>query len=332
MEAMRIREGFISVNRRGRRNCGQYSLTGRRSNCAGQPRLLAPLQDNSLNTNLIYWVCDANDCATNASSWSNVALVSPISGLQATYSSLRMTHSGAGEPRFAYYGTPDGSAESLYYCWCHSTCTSAGNWHFSSLGLVPAAGFETSGQEPDLALDSQDHPRLSFQTLDHTMGNGLGYGWCDVSCESGSPTWQKALADPNSQLNVDWNRVEAGCTGGTWIGGYRSAVTLDAAGNPRIGYDAQHTSTGCPGFDQDYRSVRFVYFRGSTLPGPYRLYLPLLRKWGGRGATAAQLSGSCAASGFEMMSNSHVVWRAWSLWLIGMAIGLLAQFLNAWNG
>jgi hypothetical protein len=33
-----------------------------------------------------------------------------------------------------------------------------------------------------------------------------------------------------------------------------------------------------------------------------------------------------------MMSNRHVVWRAWSLWLIGMAIGLLAQFLNAWNG
>ncbi len=32
------------------------------------------------------------------------------------------------------------------------------------------------------------------------------------------------------------------------------------------------------------------------------------------------------------MSNHRVAWLAWSLWLIGMAIGLLGQLVDAWNG
>jgi hypothetical protein len=229
-----------------------------------------------METKLFYWECDTSDCGTNANSWLTAPMVSSfISVLAASYSSLRLTHTG--EPRFAYYGTPGGSAESLYYFWCHSACTNSANWTFSDVGLVPAANSQTSGQEPDLALDGQDHPRLSFQTLDNTLGNGLGYAWCDQNCESGSSSWQNLLADSNDQLNADWNRVSAfGCTSRGWIGAHRSSLALDAAGNPRVGYDAEHVC-GDPGLSsRDYESVRFVYFRGSTLPGPYRLYLPLI--------------------------------------------------------
>src|SRR5579859_2981405 len=266
----------------GQSDTGQGSNTPALAfNAAGQPRLLAPLQNTeTFQTNLNYWECNANDCGTNATSWTTVALISPFGGLSAEYSSLRLTHSG--QPRFAYYGTPGGSAETLYYYWCASGCTSLANWHSHDVGLAPAADFQTAGEEPDLALDSQDEPRLSFQSLDTTLGNGLGYAWCNQGCESGSPSWQAKLADPNTQANADWDRLPAaGCTSAGWIGANRSALVLDKAGNPRIGYDAEHYETNCadPGLNgQDYRSVRFAYFPGNTLPGPYRLYLPLVKK------------------------------------------------------
>jgi hypothetical protein len=250
-------------------------------NAAGQPRLLAPVQNtDTFQTNLNYWECSADDCGTNADSWSSVPLISPINPSAAVYSSLRLTHTG--QPRFAYYGTPSGSDETLFYYWCAATCTSAANWHFHTVGLAPAADFHTSGQEPDLALDSQDEPRLSLQALDNTLGHGLGYAWCNQACESNSPSWQKELVDPNSQLDADWDRLPPfGCSFTGWIGANRSSLVLDKAGNPRIGYDAEHYSGQCqdPGLTgQDYRSVRFVFFHGNTLPGPYRLYLPLVTK------------------------------------------------------
>jgi hypothetical protein len=199
----------------------------------GHPRVMIVTSDNG-GSFMDHYYFDAGDGdCTNAANWHG-AEVAGITreNFPFIYQSNKhfLTLDPQGRPRFVL----DNGVNYEYHS-CDLACTSAGNWHFSGMGLVPAASFETSGQEPDLALDSQDHPRLSFQTVDHTLGNGLGYGWCDVSCESGSPTWQKVLADPNSQLNVDWNRVAAGCTGGTWIGGYRSALALDAAGNPRIG-------------------------------------------------------------------------------------------------
>ncbi len=247
-------------------------------NAAGKPRLLAPLTDqNTFQTNLDYWECNAADCSTNANSWTSAGIITPMGGSAALYSSLRLTRTG--QPRFAYYGALSGPADSLFYFWCSSACTSDANWSFSGVGLAPASGFNTSGQEPDLALDGQDHPRLSFQTLDNTLGHGLGYARCDTNCESNSATWQKVLADSNDQLNADWNRLPpAGCSYSSWVGGYRSALVLDTAGNPRIGYDAEHSSGQCsdPKFNgEDYKTVRFVYFPAST---SRYIYLPLLQK------------------------------------------------------
>jgi hypothetical protein len=249
-------------------------------NSTGHPRMLAPLVDQiTFATNLNYFECNTNDCATNANSWTAVPVISPVNTDAAAYSSLRLTK--LDQPRFAIYGQI-GPNETLFYFWCQSACTSHANWHFSSVGLVPAVDFYSSGKQPDLALDSQNEPRVSFQTLDPTLGNGLGYAWCNFSCESGGASWQKRLADPNSQLNSDWPRLPiAGCTYSSWIAGYRSALVLDKAGNPRIGYDALHFSGNCsdPSLNgSDYRTVRFVYFAGTTLPGPYRLYLPLLMR------------------------------------------------------
>jgi len=254
-----------------------YNTPALAFNASGQPRMLAPISTGFFQSDLHYWECSANDCATNADSWTDVAVISPFSGDAAAYSSLRLTHTG--QPRFAYYGKPGGAAETLYYYSCNSACTTGAHWSHTSIGLAPEADFNSSGQEPDLALDSQDEPRLSFQTLDNTLGHGLGYAYCNQGCEAGGTSWQKRVADSNDQLNADWNRLPpAGCTFSSWIGGYRSSLVLDKAGNPRIGYDAQHFSGNCldPGLvGSDYTTVRFVFFPGTSVPGPYRLYLPL---------------------------------------------------------
>ena len=255
-----------------------YNTAALAFNAAGQPRLLAPLTDQTtFRTDLTYWECNASDCGTNANSWTSIPLITPMGASAAAYSSLRLTSTG--QPRFAYYGTPNSLAETLYYYWCNSACTDNANWSFSNIGLAPAASFYTSGQQPDLALDGQDRPRLSFQTLDNVLGSGLGFARCNTSCQSGSANWQKLLADSNAQLNADWNRLPTfGCSYSSWIGGYRSALVLDASGNSRIGHDVGHFSGLCidPRFNgEDYKTVRFVYFPGGFTN---QVYLPLVVK------------------------------------------------------
>jgi hypothetical protein len=246
-------------------------------NSTGHPRMLASVTDESFHVNLNYLECNASDCATNANSWSSGPIISPISGEQAVYSSLRLTQ--AGQPRFAYYGTFAGAGETLFYMVCHSGCTTAANWTHRSVGLVPAHDFDSSGKSPDLALDSADHPRLSFQVLEASLGHGLGYAWCDANCEAAGATWGKAMVDTNDQMNADWDRTTAGCDINTWIGGYRSSLVLDAAGNPRIGHDAEHYTSLCTVpilNDVDYRSVRFVYFPQGSLPSEHKVFVPLV--------------------------------------------------------
>ena len=240
-------------------------------NASGQPRMLAPFVDpNTFDTGLDYFECNANDCSTNADSWSNAPVIQPMGNDDAPYSSLRLTSTG--QPRFAFYGPLSGQAATLYYFSCDSGCTTDTNWAFAAIGLAPASGFNTSGQQPDLALDGQDRPRLSFRSADTTLGSGLGYAWCDSDCQSSTGTWQHRLADADTQLNSDWPRpAYLGCNYTSWLGGFRSSLALDSAGNPRVGGDSEHWSNQCSDNQahRDYAAVRFVSVFGddeSELP------------------------------------------------------------------
>ncbi len=92
--------------------------------------------------------------------------------------------------------------------------------------------------------------------------DGLGYVWCDTSCESTSAIWQGGLVEPSSDLDVEWPILPLDCTDSYWYGGYRPSLALDLAGNPRIGYVAQHLvqyGSSCT-VHEDYRAVRFIFF------------------------------------------------------------------------
>lgn len=50
------------------------------------------------------------------------------------------------------------------------------------------------------------------------------------------------------------------CTVSTWDSGLRPALALDAAGNPRIAFDAHHEQGGACGTFTDTKQSRFIQF------------------------------------------------------------------------
>jgi hypothetical protein len=195
----------------------------------GGPRLAFGYFDENQDLYLSYAQCD-QDC-TNGASWSGTALVQ-IHGS----AKFNLAVDSNGRPRLGVYSGSYGYApfpsQKLLYLWCNTACNTSSSWFFSDIGM--ASG---SGDGVDLALDGQDRPRLSFETA----SQGLGYAWCNAACESGSAVWQSQVVESQESLADNYEVLPIHrCTISTWFNGQRSSLALDASGNPRIAYDAQH--------------------------------------------------------------------------------------------
>jgi hypothetical protein len=265
---------------------------------AGLPRVAGWSDDGSgLSFTAHYLEC--NSACTDPASWSVTPLPARNSSLLGS-ASLVLRLNSQDRPRLAV--SPDQS--DLSYLSCNGACGTAGNWASRGIGLA-----QGDGSDADLRFDGQDHPRMSFRaaTNPDTVPGGLGFGeafgWCNANCESTSGSWQRQLAEPATQLDAEWPiPPPAGCQAG-WIGGFRSSLALDSAGNPRIAYDAEHWhGVGSCSPDRDATAVRILYFNqpgqstptatptptSATTPPPTatptaqrltpRVYLPLLRK------------------------------------------------------
>ena len=57
-------------------------------------------------------------------------------------------------------------------------------------------GAQGQAEDPDLALDALNRPRIAFRNI--LSPDGLGYAWCDTSCESTGGIWQGGLVEPSS--------------------------------------------------------------------------------------------------------------------------------------
>jgi len=209
----------------------------------GRPRLAFGLfYDDELY--LTYAECNGED--TNPTDWS-MTLLSKIHG-SAMYN---LQSDGNGNPRLALssgsYASAPFTDHQLYYLWCnHEATASATNWSFNNVGL-----FLTSGTV-DLALDAQGRPHLSY-----LVAEGLGYAWCNTGAESDSAIWQRRIVESNASLAGNYEVLPINtCSASAWINGQRSSLALDAAGNPRIGYDAQHIWSGVY-VDQPWENCNF---------------------------------------------------------------------------
>jgi hypothetical protein len=209
--------------------------------------------------NLGYAECAA--CG-NAAGWHSTLLVSM--GWGAAFS-LRLD--AQNRPRLAFYtgdlGSGDLNNKVLVYVWCNAACTQEANWDNYALGL-PA----NYGSEVDMALDPQGHPHMAYYVDNvSTSSYGLGYAVCTANCETHTAVWQDQFVETLDDLDAsDPIPVKSGCSFSGWLEvGHTPSLTLDAGGNPRIGYTAKHYQGGTCSISEDIRLVRFA-LAGSTAP------------------------------------------------------------------
>jgi hypothetical protein len=211
--------------------------------------------------NLGYAECTA---CSNAAGWHSTLLVSMGSG---AVFSLRLD--AQNRPRLAFYtgylGSGDPNNDLLEYVWCNATCIQEANWYNYALGL-PA----NYGAEMDLALDQQGHPHVAYYVDNASTSYGLGYAVCTANCETNTAAWQSQFVETSDNLDAsDPIPVKSGCSISSWLEvGLTPSLTLDAAGNPRIGYTAKHYQGGTCTISEDIRLVRFALAGSTTPPVP----------------------------------------------------------------
>ncbi|MDO8473753.1 MAG: hypothetical protein Q7T05_08055 [Dehalococcoidia bacterium] len=215
----------------------------------GQPRITAVMGLGPTDY-LAYITCDT--ACNDPASWTYAPLMERGSG----HVSFVLRFTSTGQPRLVFnQGTISGTSGYLYYLWCSADCTVNTSWAGSSVGAQGQA------EDPDLALNALNRPRIAFRSI--LSPDGLGYSWCDTNCESVSATWLGGLLEPSSDLDIEWDILPPlNCSGSYWWDGYRPSLALDTAGNPRIGYVAQHLHGGGSSCTvaEDFRAVRFAFF------------------------------------------------------------------------
>jgi hypothetical protein len=192
----------------------------------GEPRILATVSTSGGNFLLVYLGCDEN--CHNPGQWQATGIV-PAGGGDYRGFALRLDKQD--RPRAVFYQgwLDDGGGKQLYYLWCNDDCVLANTWD----GLILMS---ENGYEPDLALDADGRPRIAYR---NAKDDGLGYIWCNEQCETAQGTWSGGLLESAETLAKDLAiPVAPHCTLAYWFGGFKPALALDPAGNPRIFYEA----------------------------------------------------------------------------------------------
>lgn len=228
----------------------------------GRPRVVGVTGLSGEQTGLHYLACDA-DCGDQAS-WSATFLGERGGG---PYIGWDLALDGQGRPRVVQYqgGLSDGDPGQLYYLACDDTCDRADSWRRVAIG-EPGQGVN-----PDLALDSLGRPRVAYGNRPASGGGLLGYAWCDgVNCAGDPNHWRRQTVETEATLNAAFQpAIPFGCNQQVWSDAIPS-LSLDAAGHPRIAYDALNSAM-CyydlgPGNGTGYRAekiwraARVVFF------------------------------------------------------------------------
>jgi len=192
----------------------------------GRPRFLAEISDGNHRTWLVYLECAAS-CA-GPEDWTQPALLLAV-GSGSGHKSYTLALDSQGRPRVAAY--PIGGP--MRYLWCDAGCSDSTKWQQQTIFAD-----QQTGMHPALVLDKADRPRIAYQDWEK---GGLGYIWCAANCNTSAAEWRGGLVEDDGVLDQTHSiKPLPTCVRGGWQGGKRPALSLDAAGNPRIAYDAEY--------------------------------------------------------------------------------------------
>lgn len=244
----------------------------------GQPRLVYVTYDSQNLTQQVAYAECAQDCH-DSTNWWGIALAATASASVTHWATFDLAVDSHGKPRLALYtGTGLGGSlapNSLYYLACDAAqCTQDQVWSVLKLNLP-----QTQGEEGvALALDDQNRPRIAFHAP-MAAGFGLHFAWCNANCAASAQGWQAWKVEASEEVNAElpippWpgcafpqcNPPIPPCTLSTWDSGVRPALAVDAGGNPRIAYDAEHRQGGGCGAFTDTKLTRFIQFSGTAKP------------------------------------------------------------------
>jgi hypothetical protein len=238
----------------------------------GQARMAyVSYDEDNLDWYVAYAECHTG-CFTLAN-WSTTRLVDTVSASVTEFATFSLRVDSTGHPRLALYtGTGLGGTltpNTLYYLWCDAaSCTGNQMWQALDLNLPDYNGEDGVS----LALDNQDRPRIAYHA-GLTTGDGLYYTHCNANCGASAQNWQSGRVEPSAKVNTELpispypgcpfpqcNPPVPPCTYSFWETGVRPALALDAAGNPRIAYDADHHGAASRCTSTDTRLTRFALF------------------------------------------------------------------------
>jgi hypothetical protein len=221
----------------------------------GRPRVFG--RNGASHSHMVYVECNSN--CDNSAGWSQPL---PLHGTG--HGSSERTWSPAvtanGGLRLTFY--PRGGP--FYYMWCNDNCTQLENWGEYSLEFDESG----TGDYSALALDSHGRPHIALRNW---YGFNLSYLWCSAECETLNAQWHMSMVEPIGQLSED-NPISPlpTCIRGSWFGGLRPVIALDAQDNPRLAYDAEYKmeclkNPGNPNDPSTYIetkwwTTRFVFF------------------------------------------------------------------------
>ncbi len=229
----------------------------------------------SYDSDNIQWYVAYAECNTGCytlANWSSLRLVDTVSASVTEFATFSLRVDSSGHPRLALYtGTGLGGTltpNTLYYLGCDTTsCTQGQSWQALDLNLPNYNGEDGVA----LALDSQNRPRIAYHA-GLTTGDGLYYVYCNTNCGTAA-NWQAGRVEPSAKVNTELPIPPYGgcpfpqcnppippCSYSFWETGVRPALALDAAGNPRIAYDADHHGAASVCTSTDTRLTRFALF------------------------------------------------------------------------
>ncbi len=159
----------------------------------GQPRVVT--DGTSMNDEFFLYYLSCNSNCHLRESWQNIPIYERGSGPNVSYD---LDIDAQNRPRVAFYegAKLNAQGDRLFYAWCNSSCTNAANWQRKNLGL----GIN-EGRGPDLELDAAGKPRIAYALY---SAGGLGYSWCNSSCDSTTATWQHQVTESRTALDAAW--------------------------------------------------------------------------------------------------------------------------------